>query len=371
MKRDACSATLAAVALLAGVPPPRSSRCRRSRSIRRRSAEVPGQHPPRRGRRRRDQFQGRRVRLHAHRPSDDLARHGAAVRARRLAAVPVRSGPASSFARSDRTRTDFMVAQQVRVDPQDNIWVVDQMSSMVIKFDPNGQVQMLLGRKVGVGARAGRAAAPPAAPAGRRARARRRRCGSRRRPLAALRRTRRPAGGTRPRRASGRRRAERRVSTGRPTSRGTRPATSTSPTATATPAIAKFDKNGKFIKSWGSARDGARPVQHAARDRDRRAGPRLRRRQRQQAHPGLRRRRQLQDAVPERRHAVGDSASRRGPRQFLYSSNSNPPDDIDVNGEIYKVDLNGKLVGNSAGRGSCRRSSDAPTRSIAAVENEL
>ena len=41
----------------------------------------------------------------------------------------------------------FMFAQQVRVDPQDNIWTVDQMSSMVIKFDSNGQVQMLLGRK--------------------------------------------------------------------------------------------------------------------------------------------------------------------------------------------------------------------------------
>src|SRR3954447_15488555 len=41
----------------------------------------------------------------------------------------------------------FLVAQQARVDPQDNIWIVDQMSSMVIKFDPNGQVQLLLGRK--------------------------------------------------------------------------------------------------------------------------------------------------------------------------------------------------------------------------------
>src|SRR5690242_18433642 len=29
----------------------------------------------------------------------------------------------------------FMVAQQVRVDPQDNVWIVDQMSNMVIKFD--------------------------------------------------------------------------------------------------------------------------------------------------------------------------------------------------------------------------------------------
>src|SRR5258708_4918552 len=55
----------------------------------------------------------------------------------------------------------FLEAQQVRVDPQDNIWVVDQMSSMVIKFDPNGQVQMLLGRK----AEAERVPAAPLTPA--------------------------------------------------------------------------------------------------------------------------------------------------------------------------------------------------------------
>ena len=41
----------------------------------------------------------------------------------------------------------FLVAQQVRVDPQDNVWIVDQMSSMVIKFDPEAHVQLLLGRK--------------------------------------------------------------------------------------------------------------------------------------------------------------------------------------------------------------------------------
>src|SRR4249919_1263996 len=73
----------------------------------------------------------------------------------------------------------FLVAQQVRIDPQDNIWVVDQMSGMVMKFDPNGQVQLLLGRKSeserlpaaagplgrGPGGPAGPAAAP--APGGR------------------------------------------------------------------------------------------------------------------------------------------------------------------------------------------------------------
>ena len=60
----------------------------------------------------------------------------------------------------------FMFAQQVRIDPQDNIWTVDQMTNMVIKWDPNGHVQMLLGRK----AEAVPIPAPPivplAAPAG-------------------------------------------------------------------------------------------------------------------------------------------------------------------------------------------------------------
>ena len=41
----------------------------------------------------------------------------------------------------------FLQAQQVRVDRQDNVWIVDQMSTQVIKFDPNGRVQMILSRK--------------------------------------------------------------------------------------------------------------------------------------------------------------------------------------------------------------------------------
>lgn len=41
----------------------------------------------------------------------------------------------------------LLQAQQVRVDAQDNIWIVDQMSTQVIKFDPNGRVQMILSRK--------------------------------------------------------------------------------------------------------------------------------------------------------------------------------------------------------------------------------
>src|SRR5438105_11262519 len=41
----------------------------------------------------------------------------------------------------------FLFAAQVRVDPQDNLWVVDEYSSMVMRFDPQGRVAFLLGRK--------------------------------------------------------------------------------------------------------------------------------------------------------------------------------------------------------------------------------
>src|ERR1700680_4730035 len=41
----------------------------------------------------------------------------------------------------------FIQAHAVRVDPQDNIWVVDEGSNMVIKFDPEGHVVMTMGRK--------------------------------------------------------------------------------------------------------------------------------------------------------------------------------------------------------------------------------
>jgi DNA-binding beta-propeller fold protein YncE len=38
-------------------------------------------------------------------------------------------------------------AHAVKVDPQDNIWVTDKGSDMVIKFDPEGRVLMVFGRK--------------------------------------------------------------------------------------------------------------------------------------------------------------------------------------------------------------------------------
>jgi NHL repeat len=41
----------------------------------------------------------------------------------------------------------FLFAHVVRVDSQDNIWVVDEMANIVIKFDPTGKVLMTIGRK--------------------------------------------------------------------------------------------------------------------------------------------------------------------------------------------------------------------------------
>src|SRR6202162_626492 len=41
----------------------------------------------------------------------------------------------------------FAFAHAVRVDPQDNIWAVDEGTNMVIKFNPEGKVLMTLGRK--------------------------------------------------------------------------------------------------------------------------------------------------------------------------------------------------------------------------------
>src|SRR3954464_15857698 len=41
----------------------------------------------------------------------------------------------------------FVFAHVVRVDPQDNIWVVDEGANQVIKFNPQGQVIMVIGRK--------------------------------------------------------------------------------------------------------------------------------------------------------------------------------------------------------------------------------
>src|SRR3982751_6247976 len=41
----------------------------------------------------------------------------------------------------------FNAAIGLRVDPQDNVWTIDEAASQVVKFDPDGRVLLVLGRK--------------------------------------------------------------------------------------------------------------------------------------------------------------------------------------------------------------------------------
>ena len=189
----------------------------------------------------------------------------------------------------------FLVAQQVRVDPQDNIWIVDQMSSMVIKFDSE------------------RAGANAAGPKGR-SRSGSRLCRSHRKPLPA-----RPEDGAVEPVLRPRPRVPAAAGRGLPGA-GAQSDIFQRPTDVAWDAagniyvadgygnarVAKFDKNGKFIKSWGSRGVAPGPVQPVARYRARCAGQRLCRRRRKQANSGLRQRRELQEPDPNVGNSLGD-----------------------------------------------------------------
>src|SRR6202171_2394263 len=216
----------------------------------------------------------------------------------------------------------FLVAQQVRVDPQDNIWVVDQMSNMVIKFDPSGQVQMLLGRK----AEAERIPAlplnrPPGAPGG-------------------------GGGGEGPQAPRGL------PGAGAQSDIFQRPTDVAWDTAGnisvadgyGAARVAKFDKNGNFIKSWSSrglAAGQFTPVLDIA----------LAAQGNVYVADAGNRRIQVFDGDGNFKTQflnVGTPSAiciTPGPRQYLYSSNSNPPNNLDVGGEIYKLELGGRLVG--------------------------
>jgi DNA-binding beta-propeller fold protein YncE len=227
----------------------------------------------------------------------------------------------------------FLVAQQVRIDPQDNIWVVDQMSSMVIKFDPNGQVQLLLGRK----SESERlpAAAPPAFGGG---------------PGAGRGAANAAPGGQAPPGRGGR--------GGALPGAGQQSDVFQRPTDVAWDAagniyvadgygnarVAKFDKNGKFIKSWGSrgTETGQFSVVHGiAVDAQGNVYVADSGNKRIQVFDG-------DGTFKTQILNVGNPAAiciTPGAHQYLYSSNSNPPDNIDVDGEIYKLELSGKIIG--------------------------
>jgi DNA-binding beta-propeller fold protein YncE len=267
----------------------------------------------------------------------------------------------------------FLFAQQVRVDPQDNIWVVDQMSNMVMKFDPNGQVALLLGRKAEAENVPARGAAPPpaaAAPAGE---------GRGAAPA--------PAGGrgagAAPAAEAGEGRGGGRA--GGPPGSGGQQDVFNRPSDVAWDAagniyvadgmgnntrVAKFDKNGKFVRSWGFrgvAPGQFREVHGIAIDVQGMVYV---------ADAGNRRI-QVFDGDGNLKTMflnVGTPAAiclTPGPRQFLYVSNSNPPNDIDTDGEIYKLDLNGKLVGRFGRAGKLLKEFGTTNGIDCRSENEL
>ncbi len=71
--------------------------------------------------------------------------------------VYTRSGEASRLFHFDQNGTfvreigkgsyGMQMAHAVRVDPQDNIWIVDEGTNTVVKFNPEGRVEMVLGRR--------------------------------------------------------------------------------------------------------------------------------------------------------------------------------------------------------------------------------
>jgi hypothetical protein len=196
----------------------------------------------------------------------------------------------------------FMFASQVRIDPADNIWVVDQMTDMVMKFSPQGRVVMLLGRK----------AENVTVPA----------------------------------------REPKNDGAGRPQDLFSRPTDVAWDSAgnifvadgLGNARIAKFDKDGKFIKSWGKRgnADGEfANVRSIAVDAQGNV----------YAADGGNKRVEVFDNDGNFKTAYKDVGNAqalcltKGTSPFLYVSNSNPPNDIDRDGEIYKMQLDGTIVG--------------------------
>ena len=258
----------------------------------------------------------------------------------------------------------FLVAQQARVDPQDNVWIVDQMSSMVIKFDPNAQIQLLLGRK----AEAERVPAlplnPQAAPAAAAAGGRGGAGGGGGAPGAEA-----PAG---------------RGGRGGPPGAGAQSDLFQRPTDVAWDSagniyvadglgnarVAKFDKNGKFVRSWGSRgseQSQFNQVRGLAIDAQNNIYV---------ADQGNKRI-QVFDSdgnFKSQIEGVGSPSAlciTPGSRQVLYSSNSNPPDDLDSGGEIYKLDLSGKVLGKFGKAGKLPKEFGTVNAISCRSENEL
>ena len=144
--------------------------------------------------------------------------------------------------------------------------------------------------------------------------------------------------------ASGRRRSRATCFNGPPMWRGTRPAISMWPMATATPA------SRSSTRTASSSSPGAREGRSTA-SSTRCTASRIDAQGNVYVADAGNKRIQVFDGDGNFKTQivnVGAPAAiciTPGPHQYLYSSNSNPPEDIDADGEIYKMDLNGKVVG--------------------------
>jgi DNA-binding beta-propeller fold protein YncE len=230
-------------------------------------------------------------------------------------------------------------AQQARVDPQDNLWVVDAGSNMLMKFDPDGRLLMVLGRKPeSIGVRQGpgvpaRAIDPPPPPA--------------------------PAGGG----GGGRGGANAPPpGTGVPGDAFNRPADVTWDRAGNiyvadgygnNNRIAKFTRDGNFVKSWGNtgaAQGQFSRIRGIASDA---AGNIY------VADSGNNRIQVFDGEGTFKSQITGIGSPQAicisgGATQYLYSSNSNDAESMD-NGEIYKLQLNGQVVGKFGRAGKLPR----------------
>jgi hypothetical protein len=266
----------------------------------------------------------------------------------------------------------FNSAQAVRVDPQDNIWVVDQGSTQVIKFDPDGRIQLVLSRKpeaIAVRAGAGRGPAPAEGrggppPEGRGLPAPPPPSGA---PAAA------PAGGGRgPAGPAG---------SGVPGDNFNRTAgvawdaqgniyvADGLASGVGNARVAKFDKDAHFIKSWGSR--GTEPGQfNAVR------GIAIDAKGLVYVADGGNKRIQVFDADGNPKAqltGVGIPAAiciTPGAHQYIYVSNSNDAESLD-NGEIYKMELDGKIVGKFGRAGRVPKEFNMVNSIDCRSENEL
>jgi DNA-binding beta-propeller fold protein YncE len=253
----------------------------------------------------------------------------------------------------------FVFAHTVRVDRQDNIWVVDEGSNMVIKFDPLGRVAMTMGRKPEA------LAVPPpvAAPAGGRAGGEGGRAGGEG-----------GRGGGEGGRGGA---APAPQGTGVPGDNFNRPTDVAWDAAgniyvadgTGTSRIAKFDRNGKYLKSWGSRGSGPGQfnIPHTiAIDAQGNVYVGDRGNNRIQVFDG-------EGTFKTQFINVGTPAAiciTPGPTQYLYSSNSNPSNTMD-NGEIYKLTLDGKLLGKFGRAGTQLKEFGTVHEMDCRSENEL